>query len=299
MAQFKWSYTSQSSKRYVVGLYHGVRTGHLMIYCDRKIVQVDYNVRQSDTYSFFIEEELCEVSIEKRDDRFFYDFKINKDVNTPINQKRKKEKKDGKKLLITFIIGLTLFLSIGITYGYQQEKKRELEEKGAFAVMMEKLERTTFGIIENVYTSADFAEISFHYEDEKEGQKNVKINYDKDSFNKINKRHFPLQKGDHFLVKYHLDRNDAELMFNQTTEIQFQKYLQLAIQQEKKYHPNFPLQRVKCRVQCAFTLKKIAGLADFYFQNAATTANEEHNELSYKRLVRDIPFQKKEKRDCF
>ena len=72
---------------------HGAESGHLMVYCNTNIVLIDFEILQSKTYSFFIEDELCELSIERKDDQFFYGFEINKKADTPLNRQRRKIEK--------------------------------------------------------------------------------------------------------------------------------------------------------------------------------------------------------------
>jgi hypothetical protein len=66
MAQHKWSFISHSGKQYLVGVFHGAKTGHLLIYINSKIVQIDFKVYEDALYSFFIDEELCEVSVKRK-----------------------------------------------------------------------------------------------------------------------------------------------------------------------------------------------------------------------------------------
>ena len=89
MSQFNWTYLAPSGKKHHVGLFHGENTGHVMIYCNSKVVLVDFKVRETKSYSIFIEEELCEIGIERKADRFVYGFDINKEADTPLNRKRK------------------------------------------------------------------------------------------------------------------------------------------------------------------------------------------------------------------
>lgn len=287
---------SRGSKRHVVGLFHGVRTGHLMIYCNSKIIQVDFNVRDSTSYSFFIDEELCEVSIEKRDGRFFYDFKINKEADTPLNRKRKKTVSHNKRILIAFFVGLAIFLSIGLLFGYSQKKKREREKKENLSFLLKNLEVETIGTIQNVSFDEETVRIVFNYDDEGE------IKEAQNEFSKTDllpkNRWFPLQEGDEFSVKYHINRDDALLILNQITEVQMSKYFQLALAKESTLHPELPKEELLCRVKCAYQVKGLVGLADFYFQDATVEQHPLSNELSYKRLVRDIPFQKEIEQNC-
>ena len=62
-----------------------------------KILIIDFKVRETKSYSFFIDEELCEINITRTNDKFIYTFEINKTVQTPLNAKRKKREKKHEK----------------------------------------------------------------------------------------------------------------------------------------------------------------------------------------------------------
>ena len=51
MAQVTWVYLDDYGGRHRVGLYHGDHSGHLMIHINRRVVQIDFSVRESRTYA--------------------------------------------------------------------------------------------------------------------------------------------------------------------------------------------------------------------------------------------------------
>ena len=61
-------------------------------------------------YSFFIEGELVELTIDKEDDVFNYDLLTNEKVDTARNQRVKKEKKRNLIYSLLFIVGLVGFM---------------------------------------------------------------------------------------------------------------------------------------------------------------------------------------------
>ncbi len=109
LAQISWLYASPTSKRYKIGLYHGDRTRHVLLYINNKITIIDFAVKQDKTYSFFIEEELCELSLQKQEKFWSYDFTINTEVQTPANRQRRKRE---LRYLIYAIAFLILFIII-------------------------------------------------------------------------------------------------------------------------------------------------------------------------------------------
>lgn len=97
MKQLYWNYLDRFGKKYQIGLYHGA-TGHLVIYCNNAVLVIDFNVQQNKEYSFFIGEELIELSITKANEaQFDYDCQINKKAPTMRNLAREKAMKQERK----------------------------------------------------------------------------------------------------------------------------------------------------------------------------------------------------------
>lgn len=107
----QWTYIDDFGRRHNVGLYHGMRSGHLLVYCNKRILLIDFNVRNSKTYTFYINDELCDLSIERKNNKFAYGFEIDKKTETPKNLLRRKiERSDTRKILLA-ILGMTLLIS--------------------------------------------------------------------------------------------------------------------------------------------------------------------------------------------
>ncbi len=114
MSQFTWTYIDDNGYRHRVGLFHGDNTGHLLIYCNTRIVVIDFSVTSSKNYSFFINDELCDVAIEEQDGKFSYGFKVDEITDTPRNRGRRKmiQSQHRQTLLIAvvFLVILTLMV---------------------------------------------------------------------------------------------------------------------------------------------------------------------------------------------
>lgn len=89
MAESFWRFTNDTGQPYLIGLFHGDKDGHLVVHCNSRVVLVDFNVQQSKAYSFFIEEELCELKLDREGTGFKYSCQINVDADTPKNRWRK------------------------------------------------------------------------------------------------------------------------------------------------------------------------------------------------------------------
>lgn len=90
MAQRAWSITGLYGKTYNLGLFHGEDTHHVVVHCNNSVVAIDFGVKESKTYSLLLDQQLCEVTIDHTGgDNFTYDCRLNYDVETPHNVKRK------------------------------------------------------------------------------------------------------------------------------------------------------------------------------------------------------------------
>jgi hypothetical protein len=52
MAQRLWYYKNEYGPDYEIGLYHGDKSGHVMIYVGQKIVKIDFSVFDNKNYHF-------------------------------------------------------------------------------------------------------------------------------------------------------------------------------------------------------------------------------------------------------
>ncbi len=287
MAQFSWVYVGDSGKHYKVGLFHGDRTGHLLIHCNSKIMLYDFNVREPKSYSFFLEEELCEIELEQRENRFYYSFNINKDVDTPRNRVRKaKEKRHWQQSAIFFgamVVCVALAVFLFLRYDQQQDEVKRAQLIGDG-------NRTELARIEQVEKEEQAINISYSYRAGGRVQRNTTTL--PLTPNQTLEHGMPLEKGDEFLVVYN-DQNPeiGRIDFNQPSQSQLDLYFRKAITKHAILHSELRPRQVACLAKAAYSIKGIGGLADFYFQEASIAENPDHNELSYKRLVRDLPFQ--------
>ncbi len=108
MNQQGWTFLDDFGGQHKVGIYHAPGSGNLMIYCNSKIVLIDFLVREPKDYSFFINEEFCEIKVEKDENEdFSYRFQVNKRVDTPLNRLRESRE---KRYLTYALISIFLFI---------------------------------------------------------------------------------------------------------------------------------------------------------------------------------------------
>jgi len=103
-----WTYLGDNGARHQIGLFHGDTTGHLLVYCNARIVVIDFSVLSSRNYSFYINEELCDLIVEEKEGKFSYGFKVDQITDTPRNRGRRKLFRS--ELRQTLILGL-IFIS--------------------------------------------------------------------------------------------------------------------------------------------------------------------------------------------
>lgn len=86
----RWTYVDDYLRKYHVGLYHGNHSGHLMIHCNTRIVVIDFHVKETKKYTFYINDELFDIHVERQNGRFAYSLEIDEETETPRNIRRKK-----------------------------------------------------------------------------------------------------------------------------------------------------------------------------------------------------------------
>ena len=64
MSQVTWLYSDINGMDYEINIYHGDESGHILIYINDKIMQIDFGVFNSQKYTFLIDEVLFELSID-------------------------------------------------------------------------------------------------------------------------------------------------------------------------------------------------------------------------------------------
>lgn len=74
MSECRWTYYDPSEGTQILGLYHGDRSGHVMIYLNGKVVLVDFQVFSSKSYSFIVNENLLKLNLQKHNGKFQYEF---------------------------------------------------------------------------------------------------------------------------------------------------------------------------------------------------------------------------------
>lgn len=303
MAQINWVFLDDREGRHRVGLYHGDRSGHVMIHCNLRVIQIDFSVKESKMYSFFIEDELCEIILEKKDGVFGYEFRVNKKVDTPRNRIRRVHEGQTRKHMAFLVGGLLLVLAgtfFGLRwYGQKQETKRMESTSIVGKYSKENMKRLA---------SEGKRTIARLHLAQGENAHNQKITYtllavdslmEQGDFTveKMNPillpNGFPLSEGDEFDAIYlPSDPQVHRVDFYQPTRSTTTTYLYLATQIEQKNNPAVSPEKCVCRVLTAAEHAGWTSLAHFIFQEKTKQENARHNQESYLRLLRDPDLSK-------
>ena len=105
-----WTYLGDDGSRHKIGLFHGDNTGHLLVYCNARIVVIDFSVHATKNYAFYINDELCDLAVEEKDGKFSYGFRVDQVTDTPRNRQRRKMIRTQVKQ--TLLLGLIFILFI-------------------------------------------------------------------------------------------------------------------------------------------------------------------------------------------
>lgn len=90
MPQHSWHITGYQGKDYRLGLFHGDTTQHVVLHCNDRVVTIDFEVRETKTYTVLLDHELCEVTIDHTGaGEYDYSCRINHEAETPLNKLRK------------------------------------------------------------------------------------------------------------------------------------------------------------------------------------------------------------------
>ncbi len=138
-SQFQWSYLDPKGRLHRIGIYHGPRSGHLLVYCDSRILFVDFGVFHDKVYPFFIEDQLCELHLIREGNLMRYEFKVNTEAPTPLNQARKeaaRRQARGLKLKLGIAVAaLLLLMALVVGHKRKEDRRRPTDVMGHAIVL--------------------------------------------------------------------------------------------------------------------------------------------------------------------
>jgi len=308
MAQVSWVYLDDFGGRHRIGLYHGDRTGHLLLHCDALIVQVDFSVKETRTYSFFVEDELCEVSIVKEAQGFSYGFEVNKKVDTPRNRLRKSDERRTRKQMALLIAGLVVVVAslvLGLRWWGQRHKTDRLADTNLSSRLSPENEQLLAAAGNNAVARLIVVHEAL--------QRRVFYGFTTAANDQISGRFivpdtgiillpngFPLRNRDAFSVRYlPTDPRIHRVNFDEPSPETLNGYLEQAGLTQQAAHPEATPGHSRCVAQITLREKGWPSLADLIFQQAPAEQNPRHNRDTYLRLVREPEFKRIIQRECW
>jgi hypothetical protein len=309
MAQMSWIYLDNQGGRHRVGLYHGDQSGHLVIHCNLRVVQIDFSVKETKMYSFFIEDELCEVTLERLPTgSFAYGFEVNKTVDTPRNRERKANNRRDNRHVAWFVAGFVALLTavfFGLKWYGSEQRKKQMSATSLFSQLTEEAANrlgregknseaqlivVQEGKTRQVYyafVTADSLRISGHFEVADTGQVLLPTG-------------FPLHDRDAFAARYLPDNPQVHrLDFHQPTSATVAEYLRRAMAEEQRSHPALSAGRSRCTVLLAFEREGWQALGHFLCQGISPQKKLRYHRDSYLRFVREPEFARAAEGACW
>lgn len=116
MSQLNWTLLDDFGQQFKIGLYHGDSTGHLIVYCNWRIIIIDFNVLASKDYAFYLGEELCTLKVNAENGCFNYSFTTDRQTETRLNVHRKQIERIDLFKSIGFVMVVILTISIIVLF---------------------------------------------------------------------------------------------------------------------------------------------------------------------------------------
>lgn len=286
MNRFNWTYLADNGTRHHVGLMHGPQSGHLLVYCNSKIILIDFKILENKTYSFFIEEELCELSIERKDDQFYYGFEPNIDADTPLNRSRKKRNRKDLYQSLAFIGALMIAVMIGTATMYYLN--RDISQP----TMVHQLSSMGKETHARILMEPDGKGKKIQYFFVVDGKPyTVETPFNDNESPVLLETGMPLEVGDEFIVRY-LPGNPLlhDISFDRPSRGTLEAYKERAIATYREQYPEASKQTSNCLAEVAYKQKGIQGYAMMYFSQLSSAENKLFNEEAFESMRNDQHF---------
>lgn len=277
MAQLQWTVPGLGGKQYLLGMYHGEDSGHLMVHCNNKVMLVDFGVKDAKEYSFFLDTELFELKITRENGAFAYDMIHNEEVDTPHNRRREQEKKTNRwRIIAGGVLALIIILVLALQY---------FRAPANNAVLLQNLAEGRTGIT----TQASIFKIKDRW------YANYRADNQVEEVALIGLREksplgFPLAVGDQLTVRYAVNDPDLFVVEWKTIgPVLQERYRKLTIERHGALNPDMPIRQLRCQVDLAIELEGVDGLAKLYQQDQKDS--ELYNTDAYLRLIRSTAFR--------
>lgn len=82
MSQWRWTFYDPHEGTQTLGLYHGEKSGHVLIYLNEQVVIIDFMVHHSKSYSIVVNDLLVKLNLNESEGMFSYGFEGKSTVPT-------------------------------------------------------------------------------------------------------------------------------------------------------------------------------------------------------------------------
>ena len=130
-----WIFVGDEARRFNIRMMHGLKNGEFLLYCNNQLLCFDEKVFGTAKYSFFLEDELCEVQLDRQGDFFHYSFHINKKAKTMRNKARSAQDKVHQRQMFYFFGILVLLVVAGLFAARYMDKLKYQRDGEAFRKM--------------------------------------------------------------------------------------------------------------------------------------------------------------------
>ncbi len=288
MAQLHWNYTSNQGQQYVVGLYHGPQSGHFIAYCNSAIIIIDFNVKNSKSYSFFLDNDLCHLKIQEENQAFSYDFDVEMEAN-PSHEEAVPEKE--RYMGIWAVAGLFLLgLSIFLFSNWMSQRNQKYISANLPTLLAEQGESTWAKIhLSNAFGNDKI--LNYSYIANGKAQKGAAQLAGEDIF--------PIRNGDVYQLTFLPDhpefgRLNLSIPGDRTIERLKVEIARSMADESGKQSSSYFL----CQLDYVEEKMGSRYLAHFYHRNTDKTINSDYNRAIYQAIVADDDFQEQVARIC-
>jgi len=285
MNQLNWTYLADNGTRHTVGMMHGPTSGHLLVHCNSKIILIDFSILDEKSYSFFIEEELCELFIEKNNGEFSYRFETNAKVNTPLNQARKKLDRKHLYQSLAFMAALLMVVILAASSVLYLNKEQTLTLEQQLSTMGEETHA-------RVIYSPDGKDKQVEYFFVVDGKPfTVETPYTEDSNPLLLGTGMPLEVGDEFVLKY-LPNNPLlhKIAYDEPSQGTLERYRNRALDAYQNQFPEKTAAFSECLTEVAYEKEGIVGLAKIFFSNVQVSENQRFNKEVFQQWLASEDF---------
>ncbi|MFK7947497.1 MAG: hypothetical protein AB8G11_07905 [Saprospiraceae bacterium] len=291
MNRSKWTYISHQGEKSIITILHSPRVGHFAILMNRKIILLDKKVFGQDSYSFFIDDELCIVDIfVVNNNTYQYQFRVDTKAKTELNQTRKEKQKKNLLYSLTTFAGLFTAVGIAMAVIFMVQDTKLWESIRDNAVL-------SVAKIDIVELQKNRFHVFYTYRDSVRIVQGVVSSY-KES-NPVLDNGFPVQPDDAFLVTYSKKvKTSSKLHLNHPTHQTVQRYRQFASAKYLKNNPKAMPEYCNCILDIGYMTKGWEGYALLYNATTSSSDNKRFNTKTYQNWLNSKAFLDKEV-DCW